>query len=325
VPSFLLDALPSRLLDPHVLLWPVLLSAALGLFVAAQPLGRPKPDLGGRLRRLDGDPRMWRPRAVGPVGSDPFARQPIARVLRPVAAQVASRLLSLINRVMPGVGPHLAEDLRVAWPAYDVLSFWTYKIGLGLLALVMLGIGDLTHVEAGPGPLWAVGLSVGLFLVPDWMLARRLAAHHERVAGELNGLLVLAQLGLEAGLGPEAALAEAGRYGHGPVARGWRQAGRGITGVSVPEALADLASQHASPELRRLARLVRVTRKQGSPLEEALHVEVQALREARRLGLVRWEHRVPVLLVGPLAVLVLLTLALVTLPALARFDSLGGG
>src|SRR5207244_4118763 len=168
---------------------------ALGLFVAAQPLGRPRPELGGRLRRLDGDPRTWRPRA-GPAGPDPFARQPLARLLRPLAAQVAGRLLRLVNRVMPGVGPNLAEDLRVAWPAYDVLNFWTYKIGLALLGPLMLGVGNLSHVEAGPGPLWAVGLSVGLFLLPDWMLSRRLAAHHERLAGELSGLLVLAQLGL---------------------------------------------------------------------------------------------------------------------------------
>jgi hypothetical protein len=60
-------------------------------------------------------------------------------------------------------------------------------------------------------------------------------------------------------------------------------------------------------------------------LEEALRVEVQALREARRLDLVRWEHRVPVLLVGPLGLLLLLTLALVLLPALLRLDALAGG
>jgi pilus assembly protein TadC len=98
-----------------------------------------------------------------------------------------------------------------------------------------------------------------------------------------------------------------------------------VPGQAVPEALADLATRLGSPELRRLARLVRVSHRQGSPLEEALHVEVQALREARRLALVRWEHRVPVLLVAPLGVLMLLTLAVVLLPAAARLDALAGG
>jgi tight adherence protein C len=327
MPSWLTGGLPARLLEPQVLLWPLLLSVAVGLFVSAQPLGRPRPDLGWRLRRLDGDPATWRPRPARGVGADPFANQPIARLLRPLAAAAASRVLRATNRVLPGFGPDLAEDLRVAWPEYDVLSFWTYKIGLALLALVVLGLGNLWHVEAGPGLLWAVLLAAGGFLYPDRVLARRLAAHHERITAELGALLVLAQLALEAGLGAEAALVEAGRYGRGPVARGLHQAGtrRGVPGQGMPGALDDLARQLGSPAVRRLARLVRVTHRQGSPLEEALHVEVQALREARRLALVRWEHRVPVLLVAPLAVLVLLTLVLVALPALARFEALGGG
>ena len=315
----------ARLLDPQVLLWPLLLSLAAGLFVSAQPLGRPRPDLGARLRRLDGDSRTWRARAERRPGPDPLARQPIARLLRPLAAQVAGRVLRVLNRLLPGAGPDLAEELRVAWPECDVLNFWTYKLGLALLALVVLGVGDLWHVQAGPGPLWAIGLALAGFFYPDRVLAGRLAAHHEQVAGELGALLVLAQLGLEAGLGPEAALAEAGRYGRGPVARGLRQGGHGVPGQAVADALGDLAARLGSPELRRLARLVRASHRQGSPLEEALHVEVQALREARRLALVRWEHRVPVLLVGPLGVLMLLTLAVVLLPAAARLDAFAAG
>ena len=45
-------------LDPRVIILPLLLGLGLYLLVTAQPIGRPKPDLGEQLRLLDVDERI---------------------------------------------------------------------------------------------------------------------------------------------------------------------------------------------------------------------------------------------------------------------------
>src|SRR5918912_3483418 len=46
------------LLDPGIVIWPLLLGLGVFLIISSQPLGRPRPDLGERLRRLDVDERL---------------------------------------------------------------------------------------------------------------------------------------------------------------------------------------------------------------------------------------------------------------------------
>ena len=53
-----LPGLDPRLTEGNVLLWSLLFGAGVYLLVTAQPLGRPRPDLAERLRRLDVDERV---------------------------------------------------------------------------------------------------------------------------------------------------------------------------------------------------------------------------------------------------------------------------
>src|SRR5438067_11820364 len=91
------------LLQPSLVVWVGLLGLGLFLLVAGQPLGRPRPELSQRLRRLDIDERLRLNAAAADedIGlyPDPLARQPIARLFWPLASRVGRRLLGLLRRV----------------------------------------------------------------------------------------------------------------------------------------------------------------------------------------------------------------------------------
>src|SRR5439155_13158052 len=72
-----------RALDLQVLLWPLLFGLGAYLLLTAQPIGRPKPDLAERLRRLDVDERIkmeLERRDVRPI----FASRVLESMLRPL-------------------------------------------------------------------------------------------------------------------------------------------------------------------------------------------------------------------------------------------------
>ena len=201
------------LLDPGIVIWPLLLGLGVFLIISSQPLGRPRPDLGERLRRLDVDERlrMHARLAEQAMEPDPFVHQPIARLFWPLAAELGRRLLSLLARVGLAGGHELDEALRAVWPEMYPPHFWGLKVQVALVALVPLVLGDALQLELGPGLVWAPVLALAGFVAPDLWLRRRLGAHRTQVVGELSALLVLIGLYLTGGMSVEQAIVEAGR------------------------------------------------------------------------------------------------------------------
>ncbi len=71
-------------LDARVVLLPLLFGLGLYLLLTAQPLGRPRPDLGERLRMLDVEERI-RLAELGRYQTRPlFASRMLENMLRPV-------------------------------------------------------------------------------------------------------------------------------------------------------------------------------------------------------------------------------------------------
>ena len=315
------------LLDPGIVIWPLLLGLGVFLIISGQPLGRPRPDLGERLRRLDVDERlrMHARLAEQAMEPDPFVHQPIARLFWPLAAELGRRLLGLLARVGLAGGHELDEALRAVWPEMDPPHFWGLKVQVALVALVPLVLGDALQLELGPGLVWAPVLALAGFVAPDLWLRRRLGAHRTQVVGELSALLVLIGLYLTGGMSVEQAIVEAGRCSTGTVGRGLARVGEEMRlGQTLQQALELLAQQLAVPEVTWLVQQVRSSSKYGHPIEQTLRAQAESLRDARRLALIRHGGRTRLLMLPPVALILVATFVVFLLPAMLQLDTLGG-
>src|SRR5439155_17137388 len=125
-----------RALDLQVLLWPLLFGLGAYLLVTAQPIGRPKPDLAERLRRLGVDERIQAElgqRAVRPL----FASRLLEVMLRPVVEDLGRLLRAALARVGLAGGPELERRLRVARPGVEPAQFFGEKVLAGLIGLAL--------------------------------------------------------------------------------------------------------------------------------------------------------------------------------------------
>ncbi len=316
-------------LDPRLLIWPLLFGLGVYLLLTAQPIGRPRPDLAERLRRLDVEERI-RAEVVGQDRPRPvFASALLEGMLRPMLDDLGRLLRSVLERFGLGGGQELERKLGIARPGVEPAQFFGEKvasalIGLGLFPL-MNGLG--TH-PFGVWPVWTwlAGLAVG-FLAPDWELERRLAARRTQVVMELPILLDMLAIAASAGLALEQGLSVVARQSQGAVARELGQVIRemALGQRSVVEALEAMAERNAVPELTSLAGQLRAAHEQGIPLVQTLSTQAEALREKKRLRVVEEGGKASVRMVLPVALFILPVLFVVLLlPATLELMHLGG-
>ena len=312
----------------RVLIWPLLFGLGAYLLLTAQPIGRPKPDLAERLRRLDVDERIrmeLERRDVRPI----FASRLLESMLRPVVEDLGRLLRAALGRFGVVGGEELERKLRVARPGVEPIQFFGEKaisglIGLGVCPLMnALGI-----VPFGVWPvwLWLVGFIAG-FLLPDAELDRRLAARRTRAVMELPILLDMLTIATSAGLALEQALGLVARQSQGTVARELQHAVRemALGQRSVVEALGAMAERNAVPELTAVVGQLRAAHEQGIPLVQTLSAQAEALREQKRLRIVEEGGKASVRMILPVALFILPVLFVVLLvPAAVELLRLGG-
>nr|MDA8219444.1 type II secretion system F family protein [Dehalococcoidales bacterium] len=276
-------------LELRLLIWPLLFGLGAYLLLTAQPIGRPKPDLAERLRRLDVGERI-RAEVAGQGLRPIFASPLLEGMLRPVLDDLGRILRSALERFGLGGGQDLERKLGIARPGVEPAQFLGEKvasalIGLGVLPL-MNGLG--TH-PFGVWPVWTwlAGFAVG-FLAPDWELERRLVARRTVVVMELPILLDMLTIAISAGLALEQGLGVVARQSRGAVARELQQVVRemALGQRSVVEALEAMAERNAVPELTSFAGQLRAAHEQGIPLVQMLSTQAEALREKKRLRVV---------------------------------------
>jgi hypothetical protein len=135
-----LPPLDPALLAPGALLWPLLFGLGLYLLVTSQPIGRPKPSLGERLRRLDdaeadaeaaGDgERAALAREERQVLAEAVSRDfglggrsrrlgdPVERSRKTVSTRIR-RAIGQVRAAHPELGRHLERSIDTgAWCAY---------------------------------------------------------------------------------------------------------------------------------------------------------------------------------------------------------------
>ncbi|MGI9147422.1 MAG: type II secretion system F family protein [Chloroflexota bacterium] len=317
-------------LDPRVVLLPLAFGLGVYLLLTAQPVGRPKPDLGERLRLLDVDERI-RMADLGRHGVRPlFASRILESILRPVVEDAGRLLRAVFVRLGVAGGRELEARLRVLRPGVEVVQFLGEKVTTGLVVAAMFPLMNLVRiVPLGTWPVWVwlVAFAVG-FVLPNWDLDRRELARHGLVLMELPTVLDMLTLATSAGMALEQALEEVARHSEGVVAGELRLVVRELAlgqRKNLLEALDGMAARLGTPEVEHVLGRVSAAYEQGLPLGQALSTHAHALRERQRLHIVEEGGKASVRMLLPIALLILPALFVVVLvPAAAELTRLGG-
>jgi tight adherence protein C len=321
-------ALHADALQLRVVVWPVLFGLGSYLLLTAQPLGRPRPDLAERLRRLDVDERIRAGvgrREVRPV----FASRTLEVLVRPVLDDGGRALQSLLRRFGLGGGEVPERKLDIARPGVEPSQFFGEKTIAGLLGL---GLGPLMNglgiQPFGPWPpwLWAIAGIAG-FLAPDWQLEARLAGRRTLAIMELPAVLDMLTLCVSAGLALEQALEVVVHQSAGIVAQELQSVTRDVAlgERSLIEGLEAMSERNALPEVATLVSQLRAAYDQGLPLVQTLATQAEALREQKRLRILEAGGKASVRMLIPVAVFILPVLFVVLLvPAAVELLSLAG-
>jgi len=303
-------------LSPPMILWPLVFGIGAYLLVTSQPIGRPKPDLAERLRRLDVDERIRM--ELGNRASEPiFASRLLEAMLRPLMDDLGRLLQGILGHVGVAGISDLERRLATVRPEIGVVQFLGEKIGSGLVGLLVFPAMELLDVHPfGTWPVWLWGLAalVG-FLAPDWDLDRRLAERRMACLMELPTILDLLTIACSAGLSLEQALTVVARQSRGVVARELLRVERemALGQRSLPEALAALGERNPIPELTQVAIQLRAAYQQGIPLVQSLTIQAEALRERKRLRIVEEGGQANVKMLLPIALFIMPVLFVVLL------------
>ena len=317
-------------LDPRAILLPLVFGLGLFLVLTAQPIGRPRPDLGEQLRRLDVDERIRQAELGRRAGPPLFTSRLLENMLRPVVEDVGRGLRTVLLRLGLAGGRELETRLRVVRPGVEVIQFMGEKVAAGLIVSVTFPLMNVLHITPfGAWPVWSWLLGFGAgFLLPDWDLDRRVTGRRSLVLMELPTILDMLTLATSAGMALEQALDEVARQSEGVVARELRTMSRRLSlgqHRNLPEALAGLAERLGTPQVDHILGRLSAAYEQGLPLGQALPAHAQALREQQRLHIVEEGGKASVRMLLPIALLILPALFVVVLvPAAAELTRLGG-
>jgi tight adherence protein C len=317
-------------LDPRIVFLPLLFGLGLYLILTSLPIGRPKPDLGERLRRMDVDER------VRMADLDRFERRPLfasrmlENMLRPVVEDAGRLLRSILVRLGVASGRELEARLRVLRPGVEVIQFLGEKVATGLIVAAIFPLMNLLRLAPfGPWPVWVWlgGFAVG-FVLPDWDLQRRATSRRGLILMELPTLLDMLTLATSAGMALEQALEEVAQHSEGVVSREVRIVARELAlgqRRNLHEALTALGERLGTPEVEHVLGRMMAAYEQGLPLGQALATHAEALREQQRLHIVEEGGKASVRMLLPVALLILPALFVVVLvPAAAELTRLGG-
>lgn len=178
--------------------------------------------------------------------------------------------------------------------------------------------------------LLGIAVTVGVFFLPDLLLANTYQKRREQVDLELADTLDQMSIAVQAGLGFDAAMLRVARNGRGVLARELLRTMQDIqVGQSRRNAYEDLAERTGSIPLRRFVRTVIQAESYGIPLADVLNAQADEMRIARRQRAERKAMEIPVKVVFPLILCILPVIFIVILgPAVISmmetlFPSLG--
>lgn len=244
-------------------------------------------------------------------------------------APMLDRVFGLGRRFLPASVTEAIEQrvavagLTGAWPVERLVAV-KMLLALGGFAVALLYIAG--NPSAGTVFIGAL-IPVLAYKAPDVLLSQRGKARQEEIQRKLPDTLDEITISVEAGLGFEAAIAEAGRSGSGALSQELIRTLQDIQiGVPRSQAMTDLVIRTEVPDLRHFVIAVRQAEQYGVPIAQVLRVQSKEMRERRKQRAEERAMKMPVKILIPTVFFILPALFIVILgPAVLRLaDSLGG-
>lgn len=241
-----------------------------------------------------------------------LGRSASERVVQPLVEALARRARRLTPVGMVEALEHriLLAGQAARWPIERVLAV---KLVLGAIGALIA----LTRFAGNPSAdslLFGVLVLALFYFAPDVVLRGRGAERQKKVQKELPDVLDQVTISVEAGLGFEAALAQAARSGKGPLAEELGRLLQDIQiGVSRGEALDALVGRTDAADLRHFVLAVRQAERYGIPIAQVLRVQSREMREKRRQRAEEQAMKIPVKVVFPVVFCILPALFVVIL------------
>lgn len=231
-------------------------------------------------------------------GANERAVQPLVAFLAQLARRLtpAGRVASLDHRrAMAGLPP--------SWTIEKILAS---KIVFGALFPLFAKVTNFK------GTMGMVGAGVLGFFAVDLYINNTSKKRQQQIALDLADMLDQITIGVEAGLGFDAALARASRASKGPLAEEFHRTMSHIhAGLSRAEALRGLGARNKIPELRQFVGAILQADQYGIPMAQVLRVQANEQRRKRRQRAEEKAMKLPVKILFPLVVCILPSLFVV--------------
>ncbi len=234
------------------------------------------------------------------------------RVLAPMMNALAGRA----RRFTPmGALDAMEHKINVA----GMTSTWTVerllatKMFFGAIGLVVGGV-VLARGLSIKSLVTAVLLTAGGYIMPDMSLDRRAKDRAKLIEKQLPDILDQMTIGVEAGLGFDAALVRVAQENEGPLAEEFgRMMQDRQLGMAREEAFNRVVSRTDSADLKHFILALTQANKHGMPLATVLRVQADEMRQKRRVRAEEKALALPVKLVLPLVICILPALFIVIL------------
>jgi tight adherence protein C len=187
------------------------------------------------------------------------------------------------------------------------------KIVFCVLFFFVLNV--LKNVTFGPDWLQKalyVGKPVLGFFLPDILLKNKAAKRQALIQQALPDFLDQITVGVEAGLGFDAAMSRTAKSNEGPLAQEFMRTLQHVSaGLSRAEALRGLSNRNKVPELRQFVGAILQAEQYGVPMAQVLRVQAAEQRRKRRQRAEEKAMKLPVKVLFPLVLCILPTLFIV--------------
>ncbi len=150
------------------------------------------------------------------------------------------------------------------------------------------------------------------FFLPDIILKNKADKRQQDILKSLPDVLDQITVGVEAGLGFDAAMARTAKSNEGPLAQELMRTLQHVSaGLSRAEAMRGLANRNKVPELRQFVGAILQAEQYGIPMAQVLRVQAAEQRRRRRQRAEEKAMKLPVKVLFPLVLCILPTLFIV--------------
>lgn len=246
-----------------------------------------------------------------------------ALVAHRLLGPVAERSLSLLERLTGGEH-QLRRRLRLAGRGEEIDAFRVEQVIAGTLGFALALVVAIAGVTVrGMSPMLALFLVLlgvlGGVMGRDYLLTRSIAQRAQRMAREFPTVADILALAVGAGESPVAAMERVATSSKGVLPE---ELGKTVahirSGVSVSQALVDLAERSPYDALGRFSEGIAVAIERGTPLADVLRAQAQDARESSKRDLMEVAGKREIAMLVPVVFFVLpLVILFALFPGLA--------